>query len=1186
VGYFNFQEGAAGGSGVDYPLRLMVLDEQERLRAEREQQGITGREEEFLTRGEDAGAAGREKERAQGRERDNPRAEPPPTGPAAAEIPTPYLLSDDSPLILRNIPDYVLDPESAIKEIKARVYGMGGGSKDGSARLFDGRGKALYPPAPPTHIDAETLMLRLKAFVAQDSRTILATARQHGTRGEPREFYSLLTSPDRPLSNREIRQPLLRLCEERFPLSPFIAYIHRDTHDAHAHGWLSALRTDGLKLRLGREKVDGEWVDRFKQLDEDYLRFYCEMVGDWSVLEEHLAKKAEWYEKKALVKAALTKGERPPALPFRERHRYDELGERRQRKERRELEAKGEDPGPKKPVAPVARCRSTWECAELWGKTVHAEARLRDARFRREELDKLPRYVEVEVDGRRSSLHQVHVERRLLERRREGKEDTRRAAERERREAELLTLEAKISEEVETRRQLLSREFEELELNHKQHLAAWEKTVANRDREGLPEIKYPLHNARQLEEMRDIAERTRDAELLRHAHDYELLDRPAGRDEQKREFADRWAREVMAEVTVHEHEHGLRIALREEPDVRPSEPDQQARAATAGREAGAGRYVRLIEEWTSGGWSSQDIQRSLLCVTDEQLRPHAEAYLRAHEYHGATRDVLRDYRSGVEVTATPPALNPAEVGRIRALLSEEGAVRDERARVHLQGVVHFVSSNGRTSDRDRDNGDAGRLLERSLYGDGTTARAEARAVPATERSAVTRPFDDRWFAKLPSAVVLAETRALAVGMRQPSREQHDAARREAAERREALEFARWVRDAAGVTEPTPARASHAEEKELENLRRFVLQQLFRDRDWTQEQVGLIREFAHRAPEKDREKLADALDRTEQRLELARVEREERLFAEKVARLNEAIARADDRYPMDVFGRLDLDQLREPERVREETEKLARQYLDAAKEQGLRPEQFQFRAGSAEDHARMTVNGAAERAERLRAALVIAAADSPSLELLKDRLRTAGIETEVTGGTGRAATSVKLKLGGLNLDTRTLDHRIDIGKILSNRDEKPLEEKESAVKRCVQFALLSQREQNNRLSQLVSQGGRVTYQRAIEIYMTQYALHAVAAVRSGAAPDWHQIDRQIAGMPAPKDLTRDNNWLAKTWGVGRLLEQEKNGHRAAPTSIIRPLIPDRSPTRPSHDPGRDGAGRTRGGGSGRGGRGGR
>jgi hypothetical protein len=348
---------------------------------------------------------------------------------------------------------------------------MGGGTKDGSARLFDERGKALYPTTPPTQINAEKLMLRLKAFVALDSRTIQETARQYGTRGEPREFYSLLTSPDRPLSNREIKQPILRLCQERFPLSPFIGYIHRDTDDAHAHGWLSALQTNGFKLHIEREKIDGRWVDRFKQLDEDYLRFYSEMVGDPSVLEEHLAKKAEWNERKARVKTALANGERPPALPFRERLLYDELGERRQRNERRGREARGEVPGPKKRAAPVARCRSTWECAELWGKTLHAEARLRDAGFRQKELDNLPRYVEVKVEGRRWSLHQVYQERRLLERQREGKEDALRAAEREKREAELRALEAKINKEIEARRQILSQELEELELSYDQH--AW-----------------------------------------------------------------------------------------------------------------------------------------------------------------------------------------------------------------------------------------------------------------------------------------------------------------------------------------------------------------------------------------------------------------------------------------------------------------------------------------------------------------------------------------------------------------------------------------------------------------------------------------------------------------------------------------------------------------------------------------
>lgn len=1192
MGYFNFQEGAGGGSGVDYPLRTMVRDEQERLRAELERQGVTGRDEEFLTRGEEAGEAGREKEQGRSRERDSLPADSPPSEPAAAEIPIPYLLSDDSPLILKNIPDYVIDPESAIKEIKARVYGMGGGLKDGSARLFDERGKALYPTTPLTHLDAETLMLRLKAFVAQDSRTIQVMAEQRGSLRVPRECSSLLISPDRPLSNREIREPLLRLCEERFPLSPLIAYLHRDTDDAHGHGWLSALQTNGLKLHIGKEKVDGEWVDRFKHLDEDYLRFYSEMVGDPSVLEEHLAKKAEWYEKKAEVKTALANGERPPALPFRERHLYDELGERRQRKDRREQEAKGEDPGPKKPAAPVARCRSTWECAELWGKTLHAEARLRDARFRQEELDKLPWHVEVEVEGRRWSLHQVYVERRLLERQREGKEDARRAAEHEKREAELRALEGKVNEEIEARRQILSQELEEVELNHRQHLAAWEKTVANRERTGRPEIKFPLHNARQLEEIRSIAERTRDAELLCHARDYELLDWPEGRDEQRREFAERWGREVMAEVAVHEHEHRLRMALREEPDASRSEARSQARTMTAGRDAEAGRYARLIDEWTNEGWSNQDVRRSLPCVRDEQLRQQAEAYLRAREYHEATKEVLRDYHSGADDAAKPPALSAEEVGRVRALLTTEGAVRDERARAHLEGIVNFVSGERRLSDRD-----AARLLERSLPTDGAPARAESRAVPTPERPEVTRPFDDGWFSRLPNTVVLAETRALAVGMRETSPEKHDAARREVADRRETLEFARWVRDAAGLAEPPPARVSHADKNELINLQRYISQQLIRDRDWTREQVGQIREFAHRAPEKELERLADALNGTEQRLEQARieterrteqarieqerarVERDERLFQEKIGRLNETIARADGHFPAEVFGRLDLDQLREPERVRQETERLARQYLDAAKEQGFSPERVNFQAGSPADHARQTVAGTVERAEQLRAAWVVAAADSPSFELLQNRLRAAGVEVELAQGGGRTAPAVRLKYGSLDLDTRLLDRRVDLAQILSNKVEKSLESKERAVGRCVEFALLPQGERDRRVTELYRSGGR-TLATAEEVQRSEYARLAVAAVRSGAAPDWKKIEEKITGLARGSELESDR--LVRTAGITKWSQIEL-GVRTQSQQRPAPIFgrPDQGFTRHTPDSGRDGRNTRppRGGGSG-------
>lgn len=528
-----------------------------------------------------------------------------------------------------------------------------------------------------------------------------------------------------------------------------------------------------------------------------------------------------------------------------------------------------------------------------------------------------------------------------------------------------------------------------------------------------------------------------------------------------------------------------------------------------------------------------------------------------------------------------PALSAEEVGRVRALLTTEGAVRDERARAHLRDVIDFVSGERRMSGQE-----AARLLERSLPAEGAPARAEARAVPTGGKPEVTRPFDDGWFAGLPGAVALAETRALAAGMRETSPERHEAARREVAERRAALEFARWVRDAAGLAEPPPARASYAEKNELENLRRYISQQLVGDRGWTREQVGQIREFAHRAPEKDRERLSEALERREQRREQARIEqeraraeREERLSPEKIASLNEAIKRASERYPAEVFTRLDLDRLREPERVRQETEGLARQYLEAAKEQGFRPGEISFRAGSAEDHARLSVEGTVERAEQLRAAWVIAAADSPSFDLLQGRLRAAGVEVELARGDGRAAAAVTLKYGGLDLDTRLLDGRVDVAQILSNKAEKALERKEWAVGRCVEFALLPQSERDGRVMDLY-RSERGTLAAEEEIYRAEYARLAVAAVRSGAAPDWKKIDEKIIGLPP--SAPGGNEWLARTWGMKKWNEIELI---ARTQSYTRPEPtfgrPDQGSTRQTPDSGRDDRyTRTRPGGGGR------
>jgi hypothetical protein len=1175
-----------GGSGPDYPLRTFVRDEQERLRAERERQEREQQERDRVDRDEvelegrenEAAAKDRGRDGARGRERERPAADEARGGPSQSEGDVPYLLGEDSPLLLQNIPDYVIDTEPAIEAIKARL-GEGGRVRDRSERLFDQLGKALYPSELPTHVDAELLSHRLRAFAVLDGETTRWLGGYYGAGEKDRVFYSILTSPDRLLTNREIKLPLLRLFAEEFPMSRIIGNIHADTDHKHCHVWMSARLANQLKLHMGWEDVGGVRVNRYKGVEERYLVNYCAVVGDPQPLATHLEKKAEWNARKGLVLVALKNGERPPAMPFRERLRYDELGERRQRRERRAREENGEDPGPKKRADPVARHKSSWECAELWGKTEHARARLADARHRRDAFERASRHVEVEVDGRHWSLHRIEEERGLPGRQREGKEEALGRAERERREAELRAVEAKVLEEVEARRQLLAREVEEHELDYRRHDEAWKKTIENRKEKKLPEIKYPLHNVLQLDEMRGIAERTRAADLLRYVREYDLLDRPEGRDELRREFAERWGREVMAEAGVHEESQRLRAALRDELALRPDEPDEKGRGDATARASEPRMLARLFDEWTKGGWSTDEVRQSLACVSDERLRWHAENYLLARDYHEATREVLRDYREGAEGVAAPPALKPDEVERIKELLSAKDAVFDKQAITHLDNVVEYASGESRISPEG-----VRRMVERSLSADGSLSRVDSRAASATERFDVARPLDDRWAARLTDVVALAETRALAAGMRETSVEKLEAARREAIERREMLEFVGWVRDQIGLDELAPVRAPAAERRELEELRRYVSQQLLRERPWTHEQLEQINEFGHRAPEKDQGTLADAMDRRGRRIESDRAERERRLLEERAAGLNEAMARADARFPAEVFNRLDLDRLREPERVREETERLARRYLDAAREQGLTPEQVRFRAGSAEDHARLTVDGTVERAERLRAAWVLAAADYPSAKLLTDRLSKAGVEVETSPGGGRTAPAVRLKFDGLDLDTRLLDRSVDVGKIFTNKEEKPFAEKERAVERCVQFALLSRGEQDSRVTELRNRSDRGRLSVEEEVKRAQYARLGVEAVRGGAAPDWKQIDEKILGLPRGSE--RGNEWLVKTAGMTRLNEMElaaRTQPLSRPVSVFSP--PDRGPTRNTPDQRRDGR-NTHGPGSGRGRGGGR
>jgi hypothetical protein len=185
------------------------------------------------------------------------------------------------------------------------------------------------------------------------------------------------------------------------------------------------------------------------------------------------------------------------------------------------------------------------------------------------------------------------------------------------------------------------------------------------------------------------------------------------------------------------------------------------------------------------------------------------------------------------------------------------------------------------------------------------------------------------------------------------------------------------------------------------------------------------------------------------------------------------------------------------------------------------------------------------------------------------------------GDGRAAAAVRLKYGGLNLDTRLLDRRVDVAQILSNKAEKALDSKEWAVGRCVEFALLPQSERDRRVTDLY-RGGRRTLAAEEEIQRAEYARLTVAAVRSGAAPDWKKIDEKIIGLP--RGAESGNDRLRRTAGIDRW-NQTELGVRTQ--SLPRPVPtlgrPDQGFTRQTPDSGRDdrdtrtrpGGGRSRG-----------
>lgn len=383
-----------------------------------------------------------------------------------------WLRSNDSPLLLHNVSNFVLDPDAHLRAIAERVEGTG--------RASQPLARALTSATQQQR--GEEVQARLRTFARVDAERILAVPRRRGTpKGETRTHYVWLVSPGRDISNRNFKRLILEVIRRRWPGAVVVGYIHRDTDNVHLHLWLSAETLSGKKISVTRATPSGDVVlDKYPDLDEEVARAFSRHFDDASIYDDHIARKLEWVHWHERFEESLRRGERPPVMPHRARHDYDWVGERRAASDREEGESRPHSADREK-AAPVPRAKSLMGALELFGKTIHLDARVTYRRALLDSLDAWRDQIDCPVGGVKQ-----HLERKL----------------------------------------------EEAERDYERYKAAFERTLENRARKGYPELKYPLLNSKQIAEMADIARLTRDAELLRHVRSYTKLDRPTDRDEQ------------------------------------------------------------------------------------------------------------------------------------------------------------------------------------------------------------------------------------------------------------------------------------------------------------------------------------------------------------------------------------------------------------------------------------------------------------------------------------------------------------------------------------------------------------------------------------------------------------------------------------------------------------------------------
>lgn len=805
-----------------------------------------------------------------------------------------WLRSDDLPLLLHNVEEFVLDPEAHLRAIAVRVEGPD------RAPHFSGEELVGGAPRGHPHDRAEELRARLRTVADLDAERILSTPRRRGTpKGETRTHYMWLVSPDRDISNSILKSLVLEIIQRRWLGAVAVGYIHRDTDNTHLHIWLSAETLSGKKINVTRAAPSGDAIlDKYPDLDEEVARSVSRHFNDPSIYDDHIARKLEWVHWRERFEEALRRGERPHVMPYRARHDYDWVGERRAVSDRERGESRPHS-GEREKVAPVARVKSLMGALELWGKTVHLEAKVK---YRRALLDSLDVWRD------------------------------------------------RIDHPVEGVKQSLELKLEETERDYERYRDAFERTLENRGRKGYPELKYPLHNSKQIAEMEEIARLTRNAELLRYVHSYTKLNRPIDSEWQVREVGSRWRDHVEARLEVLERADML-LQVSGHLDVTPT--IAQTSAASYVVHPPFDRDREIVKGWLYGSWTPEQMHNSLPCFEAEAARLHATRYLKAQEFFVATGETLAGWRKGVVQFAARPGLEMDDLDRIHRLVSGKVSGISERERALLLDLAASVKS-----ERDMSPRQTARLLEASLTVDASREVEVDRAKDARVTREVFRPHNDIWAGRLAGLLMLGETEALALAVTGASRERFEALREDVYVKRELMELTRAVRTASGMTHNVQAGVSTAGEgRALERHLQAIAAGLgSRGEGWEEWQASGVSEFKNILPARDQKRAGRIVEEVKSRLETER-------RAEALERLDPQLESAAQFYVRAAYRGEGLSVMSEPDRLNNHVRGLAEHFSQVARDAGHDPERLGLDGRELEARAERVLSEAVERLGR-------------------------------------------------------------------------------------------------------------------------------------------------------------------------------------------------------------------------------